>query len=106
MRSSRASRSGLLLVIALAVGAIVQGGAATAASYPVVPPLSTNGNPPTCKIADKTTKFTRTSDWSRTLVDWTLRAGSTYKPPSLVAVSRAGLAGAGYVRSELIPDLK
>jgi len=82
------------------------GGAAAATSAPPVPPLLTNGNPPACRIADRTARFIRTTDWSRTLLDWTLKVGSTYRPPNLVPVSRAGLTGGGTVRAELIPDLK
>ena len=40
------------------------------------------------------------------MLDWTYRLPSSYKPPSLVAVSGAGLTGGGSVRAELIPDLK
>jgi LAS superfamily LD-carboxypeptidase LdcB len=40
------------------------------------------------------------------MVDWNYRLPTTYKPPNLVSVARAGLAGSASVRAELIPDLK
>jgi D-alanyl-D-alanine carboxypeptidase len=79
---------------------------ATAGSDPLVPGVSTGGNPPACVIADRTARFTATADWSRTMVDWINRVPSTYRPPHLVPVSLAGLSGGGSVRAELIPDLR
>lgn len=107
MRSSRAPRSIRLRAVIAAIAVVaLQAGIGTATTDPLVPPLSTNGNPPSCKIADKTAKFPRTADWSRTLLDWTYKVPSSYKPPNLVPTSRAGLSGGGYVRAELIPDLR
>ena len=77
-----------------------------AASDPLVPPVSTTTSPPACRIADVTAKLTSTADWSRTLVDWRWRVPSSYRPPSLVPVSRAGLTGGGYVRADVVPDLR
>jgi D-alanyl-D-alanine carboxypeptidase len=77
-----------------------------AATDPSVPALSSNGNPPACKIADVQGKYTLKADWPRTLLDWRYRLPTGYAPPGLVPVSRAGLTGGGSVRSELIPDLR
>ncbi len=77
-----------------------------ASSGPQVPAISSTGNPPPCRLGDRTTTFARSADWSRTLLDWTLRLPATYRPPGLVPVGRAGLAGVGSVRAELIPDLR
>ena len=92
------------VVLALAWQSLT--GAAAAAADPEVPPTSTTGSPPRCDIADRPAKFAKTTDWSRTMVDWIYRVPSTYQPPDLVPVSRAGLTGGGSVRAELIPDLK
>ena len=106
MPSSRTPRSMRLVALIAALLVILNGGVAAAITAPEVPPLSTNGSPPACRIADKTAKFTSASAWSRTLVDWIYSVSSSYKPPSLVPVSRAGLSGGGSVRAEVIPDLK
>ena len=76
------------------------------ASDPQVPPLSMKSSPPACKIADVPAKFLSKADWSRTLLDWRYRLPNGYVPPGLVPVSRAALTGGGYVRAELVPDLK
>ena len=78
-----ASRRAMVLAV---VVAFASGAGVAAGSAPPVPPLSSNGNPPACKIADKPAKFTTTSAWSRTLVDWIWKVGSGYKPPVLVPV--------------------
>jgi D-alanyl-D-alanine carboxypeptidase len=96
---------GAVLIAALAAGLVPQGGA-QAATDPVVPPLSSSGAPPACRIADVRVKFGATADWSRTMVDWAYRVPAAYKPPNLVSVAGAGLTGFGSVRAELIPDLK
>jgi D-alanyl-D-alanine carboxypeptidase len=93
--------AGLALLAALAGPPGLQ-----AASDPLVPPVSTTTSPPACRIADVPAKFTSTADWSRTLVDWRWRVPSSYRPPNLVPVSRAGLTGGGYVRVDALPDLR
>jgi D-alanyl-D-alanine carboxypeptidase len=93
-------------LLAVALGSILLTGSLSASSDPPVPPLSTNGSPPACKVADVPAKLRGAGDWSRTLLDWTYKVPSSYVPPHLVAVSRAGLSGGGSVRAELIPDLK
>jgi zinc D-Ala-D-Ala carboxypeptidase len=95
---------GAVLIAALAAGGLPH--AAVAATDPAVPPLSSSGSPPACRIADLPVKFGSTGDWSRTMVDWNYRLPTTYKPPNLVSVARAGLTGFGSVRAELIPDLR
>ncbi|HKO32374.1 MAG TPA: M15 family metallopeptidase [Candidatus Limnocylindria bacterium] len=44
--------------------------------------------------------------WSTTLVDWLLQVGRNYKPPDLVPVSEAGIAGPGRIRAVAIDDLR
>jgi zinc D-Ala-D-Ala carboxypeptidase len=109
--AGRRSIPALLLVFALLVGASASGALASGAQpavavVPTVPPVSTKTTPPACRIADKTTKYTRTSLWFRTQLDWTLRLPATYHPPDLVSVSQAGLSGGGSVRRIALADLK
>ena len=84
------------LVLALTTGALPVA-AATAASA--------SSQPPACRIADSMTTFTGYADWSRTLVDWTLRVPASYAPGDLVPVARAGISGVGAIRALVIPDL-
>jgi D-alanyl-D-alanine carboxypeptidase len=93
------------LVLAL-LAALVLAPGLEAASDPLVPPVSTTGSPPACRIADVRAKFPSPADWSRTLLDWRWRLPAAYRPPNLVPVSRAGLTGGGYVRAATIPNLK
>ncbi len=44
--------------------------------------------------------------WSTTLVDWLLRVSRGYKPPDLVPVGEAGIAGPGLIRAVAINDLR
>ena len=91
--------------VATAASRPIDVGVRTAAA-PTVPPVSTSAKPPACRIADKATKYPRTSQWSRTLLDWTYRLPTGYRPTDLVPVSRAGLSGGGSVRAFVIPDLR
>jgi zinc D-Ala-D-Ala carboxypeptidase len=100
----RALRVALLVAITTAV--LPSPGDAAAAAVPPVPPTSTTGDPPACRLADVTTKFRATRQWARTQVDWIYRLPSTYRPPNLVSTRRAGIAGGGSVRAELIADLR
>ena len=94
-------------VLALTLLATSLGPAPAAfAADPVVPPVSTTSNPPSCRVADVLAKHRSTGEWSRTLLDWTWKVPRSYVPPRLVPVSRAGLSGGGTVRAELIPDLR
>jgi len=94
------------VILALALGSLVVAGPSAAFNDPPVPLVSTAGSPPPCRVADVTTTFTAPADWSRTRLDWTLRVTSSYRPPGLVPVSRAGISGSGTVRAEVIPDLR
>lgn len=73
---------------------------------PSVPAASTTTSPPTCVVADVTTKYAGTDDWSRTLLDWRLRVTRQYRPADLVSVSKAGLRGGGKVRAIVLTDLR
>jgi D-alanyl-D-alanine carboxypeptidase len=44
--------------------------------------------------------------WSTTLVDWLLRVPRNYRPPDLVPVGEAGIAGPGLIRAVAIDDLR
>ena len=61
---------------------------------------------PTCRVADKLTKYHERSDWARSLLDTTYRLPKTYRPVGLTAVSRAGLSGGGSIRKVAFADLK
>jgi zinc D-Ala-D-Ala carboxypeptidase len=100
------ARRRALLVLAPLLALALAAAGASASTDPPVPPVSTTTSPSACRVADVSAKFRSTRDWSRTLLDWTYEVPRSYVPPRLVPVSRAGLSGGGYVRSELIPDLK
>jgi D-alanyl-D-alanine carboxypeptidase len=61
---------------------------------------------PACRDADEPAADPAYDDWRRTIVDTTSRLPRGYVPPDLVAVSRAGLSGAGSIRQIAIADLK
>ena len=61
---------------------------------------------PKCRLADIMTVPRDYDSWSTTLVDWLLRVPRRYKPPDLVPVSQAGIAGPGLIRSVAINDLR
>lgn len=60
---------------------------------------------PTCEYRDELTRYSKTRQWQKTLLDTTLRLPRSYKPWDLVSVSRAGIKGSGLVRNKIIPDL-
>lgn len=102
MRHRLSLPAGLTLALLLAAVAAVP---VAASSFVTVPRVQTTSLPPACRIADTTAQFTGYADWSRTLVDWTLRVPTTYAPKDLVPISRAGISGGGSIRSFVIPDL-
>jgi LAS superfamily LD-carboxypeptidase LdcB len=61
---------------------------------------------PKCHLDDILTVPRDYDSWSTTLVDWLLKVGKNYKPPDLVPVSDAGIAGPGYIREVAIDDLR
>jgi len=61
---------------------------------------------PDCRIDDIRTVPSGYDDWSVTLVDWILMVGPDYKPPDLVSVRDAGIAGGGSIREIVIDDLR
>jgi D-alanyl-D-alanine carboxypeptidase len=65
-----------------------------------------SGSPPACSYADVLTPHRSYTDWARTLLDTKYMVPRAYVPADLVSVSRAGISGAGYVRSLVIADLK
>ena len=62
--------------------------------------------PPSCRIADVTTKFHASTDWARTLLDTTYRLPKTFRPVGLISVHAAGLSGSGSVRRIALTDLR
>jgi len=105
---SRAASASLLIAILLPVTALGAG--------PAPAPLFDGGSTrvtaaafkalPACRYRDIRTRFRRTSQWRRTLVDTNLRVGAGYKPHDLVSVSRAGIGGSGRIRRVAIDDLR
>lgn len=69
-------------------------------------PTPTLGPLPACAIADVPAIHAEPSDWARTMLDTTYTLDASYRPTDLVSVSRAGIGGAGSVRSLVIDDLK
>jgi zinc D-Ala-D-Ala carboxypeptidase len=61
---------------------------------------------PACDYLDISTRYTVYKQWRKTLVDTILRVGKSYKPPDLVSVSEANIAGSGRVRAPMIDDLR
>lgn len=61
---------------------------------------------PDCRLDDILTEPRGYDDWEITLVDWILTLGPKYRPPDLVSVSRANVAGGGMVREVAIDDLR
>jgi LAS superfamily LD-carboxypeptidase LdcB len=61
---------------------------------------------PKCRLANIITVPHDYDSWSTTLVDWLLRVPRKYKPPDLVPVGEAGIAGGGLIREVAIDDLR
>jgi zinc D-Ala-D-Ala carboxypeptidase len=97
---------GCLMVLSAASLAIGPGAPAAAAT------VATRDHPqpgdplPACQYQDVPTRYAKVGQWRHTLVDTNLRVGSRYKPPDLVSVAAAGIAGSGRVRSIVIEDLR
>src|SRR3954452_3135490 len=53
---------------------------------------------PKCSYADTLSRYRRTGDWYRSLLDTRYRLGRTYAPSELVPVTRSGESGSGRVR--------
>jgi zinc D-Ala-D-Ala carboxypeptidase len=85
------------VVLALAVLLAAAGGAAVPTKAGVAPP---------CRVDDVLTAYRSPADWYRTLLDTELRLPTTYVPPDLVPVSKAGVQGSGRVRKLLVDDLR
>jgi D-alanyl-D-alanine carboxypeptidase len=85
--------------------AVVLGAALLA--LPATAPSSADavGPIPSCRLGNVMTVPRDYDSWRTTLVDRLLRVERDYKPPDLVHVSRAGIAGGGYIRKVTIKDL-
>jgi zinc D-Ala-D-Ala carboxypeptidase len=95
MRSRRALAGAILLAVAELI------------ALPAAPsPVAAVGPLPKCRLADIMTVPRDYDSWSTTLVDWLLRVPRKYKPPDLVPVSEAGIAGPGLIRAVAIDDLR
>lgn len=90
----------LPFVIALVVG--LGSFLGTAQAMPVE---AGSGSLPVCRYDDIITKYTSTSDWSKSLLDTIYRLPKSYVPSRLVSTSRAGLNSGGLVRNFVIPYL-
>jgi zinc D-Ala-D-Ala carboxypeptidase len=76
------------------------------ASAGAPPDVEAVGPLPECRLDDIMTVPRDYDSWSTTLVDWLLQVGRKYKPPDLVPVSEAGIAGPGLIRAVAIDDLR
>jgi D-alanyl-D-alanine carboxypeptidase len=63
------------------------------------------GVAPACTTADVLTRHRSQADWYRSLLDTKYRLSRTSAPSDLVAVSRSGASGYGYVRRIALADL-
>lgn len=73
----------------------------------ISPPTAAAVGPlPDCRLDDVLTEPRGYDDWATTLVDWNLTLGPKYRPPDLISVREAGVAGGGYVRAVAIDDLQ
>lgn len=81
---------------------------ATFLALPATVPSSVEavGPLPKCHLDDILTVPRDYDSWSMTLVDWLLTVGKHYKPPDLVPVTDAGIAGPGFIREVAIDDLR
>ncbi len=77
-----------------------------AAMGAAVAPVDAAATLPSCRIADKLTKFHARSDWDRSLLDTTFRLPKAYRPVGLISVGRAGLPGGGSIRRVALRDLR
>jgi D-alanyl-D-alanine carboxypeptidase len=100
MRHSRPSR---LTIAAITIAVALAASGPTIANTGSPPPVRTALGAPI--VADWLAEHRRYTDWHLTLVDPLYRATSTYTPGDLVPVSRAGIAGKGYVRRFVVADL-
>jgi D-alanyl-D-alanine carboxypeptidase len=69
-------------------------------------PVRGVGPLPDCRLDDIFTEPRSYDDWAITQVDWILTLGADYKPPDLVSVSTANVAGGGLIRKVAIADLR
>jgi D-alanyl-D-alanine carboxypeptidase len=77
-------------------------------AFPAADPAPVRGvGPlPDCRLDDILTEPRGYDDWAITQVDWILTLGPDYKPPDLVSISTAGVAGGGLIRKVAIEDLR
>jgi len=69
-------------------------------------PIAGVGPLPDCRLDDIYTEPRGYDDWETTLVDWMLTLGPKYRPPDLVSVGKANIAGGGLIREVAIDDLR
>jgi D-alanyl-D-alanine carboxypeptidase len=82
-------------------------GAVLSAAPPTGPaPARAVGPLPDCRLDDILTEPSGYDDWATTQVDWILTLGPDYKPPDLVSISSADVAGGGLIRKVAIDDLR
>src|SRR5688500_16778294 len=96
---------GPFVLIRVAVAALVLASALVA---PLASPSPARavGPLPDCRLDDILTEPRGYDDWEVTLVDWILTLGPKYRPPDLVSVSDANVAGGGMIREVAIDDLR
>lgn len=86
------------------VGAALPDGAVTATAA-IAESVQPAPRLPACEYRDEATRYAKTREWSKTLLDTNLKLTRAYEPWDLVSVSRAGIRGSGLVRSKIVPDL-
>ena len=96
---ARLSRRAWACALVLAVA-----GLAVPTSAP--PSVQALGRLPSCALGEVYTVPRGYDDWSITLVDRLLRVEKEYVPPDLVQVSKAGIAGGGYIRAVAVEDTR
>jgi zinc D-Ala-D-Ala carboxypeptidase len=108
-RGSRVGAFVLALVVGIAanpaVGAVVPAQASSTGivSEALVVPAA---NAPACTTGDTLTRYRKTGDWYRTLLDRRYRLKRTYAPHDLVRVSAAGVSGVGRIRRIALADFR
>ena len=90
---------------ALAASALLAAGL-LAAPVGMPSPVAGVGPLPACRLDDILTEPRGYDDWATTQVDWILTLGPDYKPPDLVSISTADVAGGGLIRKVAIDDLR
>jgi D-alanyl-D-alanine carboxypeptidase len=97
---------GLHRAMRAVAAAVLAGSVLTVMAPYAASPVAAVGPLPKCRLADILTVPRDYDSWSTTLVDWLLKVPRSYRPPDLVPVGQAGIAGPGLIRAVAIDDLR